>query len=440
MSIDVPIADNVPLFGSLVRRHRTRIGLTQRELADLSTVSVRAIRDLEQGRARRPRQDTVRLIADGLRLGTRARADLESAAGEGRTSWAVKAGYEADPPSPPLAVDVQLGREAETSVIVDELGTGAERLVTIVGIDGVGRTRLALEVATRLHTAERTPVLWCPLTGPTGGDRLSTLVRATADQLLGTGGGAPPVNGPDELAAFMEIVADRPPLLVLDGVTEAAHAHRIGQLLRDCPGLRILVTAAFPLGAPGERHFLLNPLAVPAEGEPFTVDVPAVRIFMERARRFRPDVNPDIREAALIADICRRLDGVPQAIHAAASWLVVYDIATLHQCLHDGPAGLLHHLAGPDGGINLRDALDRRLATLPTPERELLDALCVRGETFDLAEVMTLTGHSLPDSGRAVRSLVLRGLVRPTYTAGQSRFRILHLVRAAQLCALDIRV
>ncbi|MEV6692779.1 helix-turn-helix domain-containing protein [Micromonospora sp. NPDC051196] len=440
MSIAVPTTENVPLFGLLVRQHRMRIGLTQRELADLSTVSVRAIRDLEQGRARRPRQDTVRLIADGLRLGVRARADLESAAGEGRTSWAVKASYEADPPAPPLAVDVQLGREAETAVIVDELASGAERLVTIVGIDGVGRTRLALEVATRLHIADRTPVLWCPVTGPAGSDRLSTLVRAAADQLLGTGGGPHLVNGTDDIAAFVEIVADRPPLLVLDGVVEAACPSRVVQLLRDCPGLRILVTAAFPLGAPGERHFLLNPLAVADEGEPFNADAPAVRIFMERARRYRPDVNPDARETALIADICRRLDGIPQAVHAAASWLVVYDIATLHQCLHDGPAELLHHLAGPDGGTNLRDALDRRLATLPTAERELLDALCVQGETFDLAEVMTLTGRSLPDSGRAVRSLVLRGLVRPSYTAGQSRFRILHLVRAAQLCALDVRV
>ncbi len=438
MSIDLPAGDTVPLFGLLVRQHRMRIGLTQRELADLSTVSVRAIRDLEQGRARRPRQDTVRLIADGLRLGARARADLESAAGEGRTSWAVKAGYEADPPAPPFAVDVQLGREPETAVIVDELATGAERLVTVVGIDGVGRTRVAIEVATRMHTADRTPVLWCPVTGPTGGDRLSTLVRAAADQLLGDG--THPADGTDAIAALVEIVADRPPLLVLDGVREVAHPGRLVQLLRDCPGLRILVTAAFPLGVPGERHFLLNPLAVADEGEPFDAHAPAVRIFMERARRYRPDVDPDARETALIAEICRRLDGIPQAIHAAASWLVVYDIATLHHCLHDGPSGLLHHLAGPDGGTNLRDALERRLTTLPTAERDLLDALCLQGETFDLAEVMALTGRSLPDSGRAVRALVLRGLVRPWYTGGQSRFRILHLVRAAQLCALDVRV
>lgn len=434
MSIDVRSGEDVPRFGLLVRQHRMRIGLTQRELADFSTVSVRAIRDLEQGRARRPRQDTVRLIADGLRLGLRARADLESAATEGRTSWAVKAGYEADPPAPPLAVDVQLGREAETGVILDELTGGAERLLTIVGIDGVGRTRLALEVATRLHTAERTPVLWCPVTAAApraGGDRLATLVRACVDQILG-----PDDGGTDDVAAFVETVADRPPLLVLDGVTATARPDRLAELLRDCPGLRILVTAAHPLRVPGERTFLLTPLAVPEPGEPVDPQAPAVRLFVERARRVRPDFHLTAADAELVGAICRRLDGVPEALHAAASWLVVYDIPTLHRCLHDDPAGLLHHLAGAEGGGGLREALERRLTGLPADERDLLGALCARGEEFGLAEVMALTGRTLPDSGRAVRDLVLHGLVRPSYATGQSRFRIPHLVRAAQLCAL----
>jgi transcriptional regulator with XRE-family HTH domain len=444
MSTDVRTTDDVPRFGLLVRQHRTRIGLTQRELADFSTVSVRAIRDLEQGRARRPRQDTVRLIADGLRLGLRARADLESAANEGRTSWAVKAGYEADPPSPPLATDVQLGREAETATILDELAGGAERLLTVYGVDGVGRTRLALEVATRWHTADRTPVLWCPVGEPaaaprSGGDRLAALVRDCADQLLGRAGG----DGAGDLAAFVETVADRPPLLVLDGVTGGSDPAAFAALLRDCPGLRILVTATRPLGVPGERPFLLTPLAVPepdAAPDPAALgQVPAVRLFVERARRVRPDFALTADGAGLVADVCRRLDGVPAALQAAASWLVVYDLPTLHRCLHDDPAGLLHHLAGPDGDSGLREALARRLADLPSADRELLDALCRRGDEFALDDVLALTGRSLPDSGRAVRDLVLHGLVRPSYAAGQSRFRILHLVRAAQLAAAAAR-
>ncbi|WP_428965196.1 ATP-binding protein [Micromonospora fluostatini] len=438
MSIDVRTTEDVPQFGLLIRQHRMRIGLTQRELADFSTVSVRAIRDLEQGRARRPRQDTVRLIADGLRLGLRARADLETAANQGRTSWAVKASYEAEPPAPPVAVDALLGREQETAVITDELGSGAERLVTIVGTNGVGRTRLAVEVATRLHAADRTPVLWCAVAQPpagAGGDRLAALVRGCVDQLLDT---ADPAAG-DDLTAFVETVADRPPLLVLDGLGDrTVRPERVAHLLRGCPGLRLLVTADRPLDVPGERPFLLAPLALPEEtdpADPLAVNqVPTVRLFVERARRARPDFTLTAADAPLVADICRRVDGLPQAVQAVASWLVVYDVPTLHQCLHGDPAGLLQHLAGAEGGTRLRDALHRRLALLPAGDRDLLAALCARGDTFGLPDVMALTGRNLPDSGRAVRDLVLHGLVRPSYEAGQSRFRILHLVRAAQLC------
>ncbi|WP_430789491.1 helix-turn-helix domain-containing protein [Actinoplanes sp. G11-F43] len=425
MTTTTGTTEEVPLFGRLVRQHRVRIRLTQRELADFSTISVRAIRDLEQGRARRPRQDTVRLIADALRLGPRARADLESAAAEGRTGWAVKDGYEAEPPAPPLATDLQTGREAETAVLVGELSSGAERLVTVIGITGVGRTRLALEVATRMHLADRTPVLWCPPDGPAGGDRLATLVRAAADQLLHPG------NGTDQVTALVETIADRPPLLVLDGIPGTADPAGLTTLLRRVPGLRVLTTADRPLGLPGERTFLLGPLTT---DEP---DSPAVRVFLSAARRIRPDIDPD---GDLVADICRRLDGIPGSLHSAASWLIVYDLATLHRCLHDDPATLLHHLDGPDGGTGTPAALARRLTGLPAADRELFEALCRHGDTFDLTDVIRLTGRNLPDSGRAVRALLLHGLIRPAYASGQSWFRILHTVRAAQLCAAPARI
>src|SRR5207237_509185 len=84
--------------------------------------------------------------------------------------------------------------------------------------------------------------------------------------------------------------------------------------------------------------------------------VPAVRLFLERVRRVRPDFALTAADAPAVADICRRLDGVPSALQAAASWLVVYDLPTLHRCLHDDPASLLYHLAGPDGDSGLRGA------------------------------------------------------------------------------------
>ncbi|MCX5394685.1 helix-turn-helix transcriptional regulator [Streptomyces sp. NBC_00094] len=145
-------------LGTLIRGHRLRIGLTQRELADLSTISVRAIRDLEKGKALRPRADTIRLIADGLRLGPRARTALEESVSRGHQGGA---GRHLLPErcAPPVPLHPLIGREAEAAILAEELRSGAERLVTVVGLSGVGKTRLALETAARLHESGF-PVLW----------------------------------------------------------------------------------------------------------------------------------------------------------------------------------------------------------------------------------------------------------------------------------------
>jgi transcriptional regulator with XRE-family HTH domain len=131
-------------FGALLRSSRVRRGLTQLQLADLSTVSVRTIRDLEMGRVRRPRRDTVRLIADGLGLTGRARARFAAAArwpGDGERHNG------SDPPDPPPAE--LIGREADLAVLPDLLAAGAHRLDSLIG--DLRATLLVLERARFLH-------------------------------------------------------------------------------------------------------------------------------------------------------------------------------------------------------------------------------------------------------------------------------------------------
>lgn len=133
-------------FGALLRSSRVRRGLTQTGLADLSTVSVRTIRDLEMGRVRRPRRDTVRLIADGLGLTGRARAQFEAAArwpGTGKDHN----GFEDRDPTP--APDELIGREAELAVLPELLAAGAHRLDSLIG--DLRATLLVLERARFLH-------------------------------------------------------------------------------------------------------------------------------------------------------------------------------------------------------------------------------------------------------------------------------------------------
>ncbi|MEU0951694.1 helix-turn-helix domain-containing protein [Streptomyces niveus] len=466
--------DDSGLFGRLVRGHRDRVGLTQRELADLSTISVRAIRDLEQGRATRPRHATVRLIADGLRLGPRSRADLEAAARQGQNCWALKAGYDAAPTAPPVALDTLMGRESEAAALTAELASGTERLVNVMGLNGVGKTRLALEVAARLHSGSGFPVLWAAFAGPpvayrqqSGPDGLAALITGCADALFGPAGARPPASGtPDgttegttevitdgtdrhaDVTAFAELVADRPALLVVDGaLTDRPDTDGIDRLLRDCPELRILVTSEGPYGVAGERTFLLGPLEAPAGAQEYTPDslgrIPAVRLFLDQLRRTRPEYALTQDDVPAVADVCRRLDGLPSALRAAASWLVVYDLATLRQCLEDDLASLLVHLAGDDEGARFQEALRRRVARLPADGRALLARLC-DGERdggdgdFELADVAALTGRSLPECGRMVRDLLLSGTARPSYRLGRSRFQVFHLVRAFQPAAARV--
>ncbi|MFH8800958.1 helix-turn-helix domain-containing protein [Streptomyces sp. NPDC017936] len=429
-------ADLPPQLGALMRRHRLRIGLTQRELADLSTISVRAIRDLEQGRATRPRSDTIRLIADGLRLGPRARADLESAARQGRRATALHERLTAAPPAPPRAANVLFGRGAETAVVTDELARGTERLVNLVGLSGVGKTRLALEVAARLHGEAGLPVLWYAWPGAPAeyradrdAEEFAGCVEALVRYLFGT--------ADDDPAPFLELIGDRPAVLVIDGViAQRPHEGRLARLLRECPGLRLLVTCDRPWDTPGERAFLLTPLTAPdgttqelltAEPEDLA-QVTAVQLFLFHARRVRPEFVLDGRTAGPVADICRRLDGLPLALRAAAGWLVVYDVETLRDCLAHDPAVLLDHFTDAGEGARLRACLERGLHGLDAGQLTLLDEVCRGDGDFGLEDVMALTGRTLPECGRLVRDLLLRGVVRPSHRPGRSRFLVLGLV------------
>ncbi|MER5874023.1 helix-turn-helix domain-containing protein [Streptomyces sp. NPDC002044] len=461
---------DTPRLGMLIRTHRLRIGLTQRELADLSTISVRAIRDLEQGKARRPRPDTVRLMADALRLGARARTALEAAAQQGR---ATGAGWER-PPAPPTALHPMVGREAEASVLERELASGAERLVHLVGLTGVGKTRLALSVAERLHGAG-IPVLWYAFPGAAA-DHLgcaegesAVLAASAAAELYspapapcadggtpaldggraggaGDGGGGPTGRSPaagtvgplaGAVDSLAELLGDQPALLVLDGAPAGPlRFDRLTGLLRACPGLRLLVTSDQPWEVPGERIFLLAPLEVPADG---VVDpaAPAVRLFLDHVRRVRPEFAPTAADAERAARVCRRLDGHPGALAAAASWLVVCDLTALCRGLDEDPVALLDHLGGRAGTAGFRGALGQRLDRLSPAARGLLEALCAgAGDEFDLAGITALAavagrpGTGLAEAGRMLRELLISGVVRAAHEGGSSRFRVLGLVRA----------
>ncbi|MEU4101440.1 helix-turn-helix domain-containing protein [Streptomyces tanashiensis] len=424
-------------LGTLIRGHRLRIGLTQQELADLSTISVRAIRDLEKGKAQRPRADTIRLIADGLRLGPRARTALEDAVRRGHRFGVGTRHLTAERPAPPVPLHPLIERDAEATVLADELRSGAERLITVVGLSGVGKTRLALEAAARLHDAGF-PVLWHTAPGavadclPACDEQPAALTADCVAFLHGHG------RTDDLLPELTGALGDRAVLLVLDGVdTARLDFPRLSRLLRELPGLRLLVTADEPWNVPGERLFLLSPLEAPDPSGGVRPDAPAARFFLSRLRHVRPDIVPDDRVLADIAWVCHRLDGHPLALSAAASWLTVCDLATLRGIVETDPAPLLDHLADGPSGSRLRERVARTLAALPDGHRELIGALCAASEdAFVLEDVVRLTGMPLPHCGRAVRDLLVSGVIRSSTDTGRSAFRVLCVVRALAADAL----
>ncbi|MFI0772725.1 helix-turn-helix domain-containing protein [Streptomyces sp. NPDC021218] len=450
MITDSAIALKTTEFGRLVRQHRVRMGLTQRELADLSTVSERAIRDLEQGRARRPRHDTVTLIAEGLRLGPSARTALMTAAGHGGTYRSLKAEYDVAQPAPTSGAHPIIGREVEIAELEDELTSGPERLVNVVGLGGVGKTRLVLEAANRVQESARFPVLWFtfPDSSPEHGisrcdDALGGLINRCVYELFNLAkqdgaearSTARPSNAWPNTAQIAELVGKRPALLVVD--CTGVHAPRpesLAWLMQACPELRLLTTSERPYVVPRERLFLLAPLEPPSDQQPADLEtflrVPSIRFFLDRVRRSRAQHMLSGTDAAVIIDICRLLDGIPLALQAATSWLDVYDWTTLRDCLRSDPESLLNHASGVEGTSRLRQALDRSLLHLPADSALLIAALCEWNGDFGLEDAVTLTGRSLPDCGRMIHELLVRGTIRPAQAGSNSRFRVLNLVRA----------
>ncbi|MFL1378421.1 MULTISPECIES: helix-turn-helix domain-containing protein [unclassified Nocardiopsis] len=396
-------------FDHLVLRYRTRAGLTQQELADFSTISVRAIRDLEHGRAQRPRRDTVRLLADALRLNDRDRARLEAAAGRtAGTDLRIGAPGAAVPPP---AGTVPVGRVDEADVLTADLGTAGRRVVTLTGAPGAGKTTLAMEVAGRLHRRSDLPVLW--IGGP--GGAATAAHPAVLEALYGTGGR----EAREHLGALTGAIGDREVLLVLDSPRPAApDARALAELLADCPGLRVLSTAHRPHRVPGEQVFLVDPLR-----EEDAVEL--LRGLLASAGADTPDGDP------APARICALLDHLPGALRTVASWSAVYGTATLLESLRENPLPLLAPL-DPGSGDDLAAAVRRALADRDPHEEAVLEVLCQTPDGEPADTLAQRAGLGLADCGRALMSLVSAGLVRRLPDGARSRFHALNLVRAVR--------
>lgn len=309
-------------FGALLRRYRAAAGLSQEELAARAGLSRRAVSDLERGARRRPYPVTARRLAEALQLEVIDRAALLAARQlspqpvprtQQRPRAAPHVATRCRLPSQPTAL---IGRDREVLDLQLRLRRPEVRLLTLSGAGGCGKTRLAVAVATALteHVAGR--VVFVDLSAL----RDPALVTAAIAGALGIGeGGGEPLQ-----TRLQHSLAAAPTLLVLDNVEQVLDAAaEIATLLAACPPLKLLVTSRIPLRLRWEHQIVVMPLAVPEAAHLTDLEalagVPSVALFVARAHAVSPDLQLTEGNAAAIALICRRLDGLPLALELAAT-------------------------------------------------------------------------------------------------------------------------
>ncbi|MFK0158101.1 helix-turn-helix domain-containing protein [Streptomyces sp. NPDC090499] len=386
-------------FGELLRSRREHAGMTQQCLADHATLSVRAVRDMEAGRVRRPRHETVRLMADALRLTGSARSAFEAAARRQAPA--------AEPAAPPAPRTAIVGRERETAALAHCLTGDGDRLVSVVGLGGVGKTRLALEAAWRVHDSGRWPVHWVSC-----GDR-GSLAALTG----GTG--------------LAEVAGDRPALLVLDGADDGLDHTLLDRAFRRRPGLRVLITTRSPLSLDGEQVVPLAPLDTP---RPDTAarelaEVPAVRLMLAHMRRLRPGLTLEPSDLPAVAGLCAYLDGLPRALEYAAGWTLLESPARLTERLSAAPFGLAAPPVTHCERGDVREALDEALRSLTADQLAFVRLLSDPDTDWSLEEAAAAGGRSARHCHQAVHELLSRGLLRLAPERGGARFAVLNLVR-----------
>ncbi len=302
---------DVLTFGDLLRSHRLTAGLSQEALAERSGLSTLEVSHLERGQRRGPRRATVAALVAALGLSTGQAAALEEAAHRRRQPRPARP---VRPSGLPRAETPLLGRETDLAVLPFLLRQADGRLLTLVGPAGVGKTRLALEVAVRLAASVPDGLTWVDL-APL---HEAGLVAPTLAARLGLR-----TDTATDTAILVAHLQSRDALLVLDNLEHLLPAGALLQQLLDaCPRLRILATSRVKLGLRGERSYALSPLALPPPGEddPQRVEeYAAVALFLERARIVAPGLALTTSTAPVVAAVCCRLDGLPLAIELAAA-------------------------------------------------------------------------------------------------------------------------
>lgn len=452
-------------FGELLRRHRRAAGLTQEELAARAGLSARGIADLERGVRHTPRRDTVDLLVRALGMSPEDRATFSAAARRARVPMGspVQAptndmrqngGDEHAPGSPIVRVPHNLpaqptrllGRDEAVRAFVAFVRRADVRLVTLTGPGGIGKTRLAIQVAADLLHDFADGVWFVRLSRLTD----PSLVIPKIAETLGL-----KEAGDQSIADLLRIhLRERCVMLVLDNCEHvAAAAPDIAELLEASPALKVMATSRMALRLRAEHEYPVAPLGLPptaadpalAHTPERLMEYPAAALFVERAQAARPDFALTAANAQAVAEICARLDGLPLAIELAAVRVKLLPPSALLARLEHGLgflAGGAHDLA--ERQQTMRSTLAWSENLLAAEERVLFRRLAVfaGGCTLDAAQVVCATPAEIApldmDLLDGLEALLDQSLVQQREEGGEPRFSMLHVIREYALEQMEV--
>ena len=397
-----------PAFSELLREQRRTAGYSQEELADRAGISLGAIGSLEQGLRRAPHRDTVKALADALGLSEAERKQFEEAAARARGRQ--RRNVSGIPPS--LTSFVERNEVSELKGLVAD-----HRLLTITGSPGIGKTRIAIEVARRIEDSYD-GTWFVDLLPIRDRDPVSSQIALCLNV---------PVEGDDGLSAIIHHLRSRRALLVIDNC-EHVVADAVGviqSLLARCPLLTVFATSREPLAHSGELIYRLPPMDSQTASE----------LFLARVHQANATWSADAKSLAVVADICKMLDGIPLAIELAASRVASLGLLALRDRLK--------------GGITLTGSRDlparhqTMTATIAWSYDLLSDveallfrrlSVLVGGFTLELAESVGY-GQGLPVEAIAdvLSHLVQKSLVNVNHLETSTRFGFLESIRTFAL-------
>jgi predicted ATPase/class 3 adenylate cyclase len=325
----------------------------------------------------------------------------------------------------PAQVSSFIGREHELDQAAAMVGE--TRLVTLTGPGGIGKTRLAVAVGARLHDRFGTDMAFVPLAAVTDpGLVLSSVARAVGADVGGAG---------SPLQALAEWFGDDRWLLILDNLEQVVSAAGdLGELLARCPRVAILATSRTVLELAAEREYPVPPLPLPADRAAVPLaeleSSPAVALFVDRARAVHPGFALADGNAAAVAEICRRLEGLPLAIELAAARTRLLD-----------PAALLDRLAVSldalgTGAVDLpvrqrtlRATVEWSVGLLDEAERSLMEAAAVFVDGWTIGAAARVAGLEEDQALELSESLARHSLIHLDPVGDGSRCQMLETVR-----------